>query len=373
MLEEVRVSVNDTVASTRARHSRTSSRVGFTRSQRLVIAVLIGLVAGLVSFNQISDTNRARGVWRWGQDFTYPWRGAQALRVGVNPYEAIQPVAGTKFPFTNLLAYPLTAVVVVLPFADVHADVAAAIFEGLGFALAAYGLLGLATWRLLVLVSAPAAWAISNAQWAPLLIGAALVPWLGGLLACKPTLGAALFLWRPDRRIFWGAAVLAGICFLLQPTWLVDWIQVNRHNPDLRRYVPPIRMFGGPILLLTLLRWRRSEARLLLFLACVPQNVFFSDQLTLLLIPHTAVEMVASVAWTHIVERLAIAAHPPNGAFVVTKIWTPYILWGLYVPALLLVLRRRNEGAIPSWLERRIASWPVWIRGQHVTSFADPT
>jgi hypothetical protein len=373
MREEGRMPVSATAASTSAKRSGTPSRVGFTRSQRVVIALLIGLVAGLVSFNQITDTNRARGVWRWGQDFTYPWRGAQALRVGVNPYEAIQPVAGTKFPFTNVLAYPLTAVLVATPFANVHADVAAAIFEGLGFALAAYGLLGLATWRLLALVSAPAAWAISNAQWAPLLIGATLVPRFGGLLACKPTLGAALFLWRPDRRIFWGAAALVGVCFLLQPTWLVDWIEVNRHNPDLRRYVPPIRMFGGPILLLALLRWRRAEARLLFLLACVPQNVFFSDQLTLLLIPHTAVEMIASVAWTHIVERLAIAAHPPNGAYVVTKVWTPYILWGLYVPALLLVLRRKNEGAIPSWLDRRIASWPPWMRGRQTKALPDAT
>jgi hypothetical protein len=171
----------------------------------------------------------------------------------------------------------------------------------------------------------------------------------------------------------WGAVVLVGICFILQPNWLSDWVDVNRHNPDLRRYVPPIRMLGGQILLLTLLRWRRSEARLLFLLACVPQNVFFSDQLTLLLIPQTAVEMVASVAWTHVVERLAVAAHPPNGAYVVTRIWAPYILWGLYVPAMLLVLGRRNEGAIPNWLEQRIASWPLWLRGHHGKALADAT
>jgi hypothetical protein len=91
--------------------------------------------------------------------------------------------------------------------------------------------------------------------------------------------------------------------------------------------------------------------------------VFFSDQLTLLLIPNTAVELSVSVIWTHIIERLATVAHPPNGELIVTQVWAPYILWGLYVPALLLVLRRRNEGAIPAWLERRIARWPSWIRG----------
>jgi hypothetical protein len=326
---------------------------------------VIGVVAGLVSFNQITDTNRARGVWRWGQDFTYPWRAAQALRAGVNPYEAIQPVPGSKFPFTNVLAYPLTAVLVVMPFVNVHADVAAAVFEGVGFALAAYGLLSLATWRLLMLVSAPAAWAISNGQWAPLLVGAALLPWLGGLLACKPTIGAALFSWRPDRRIVLGGMLLVVICFAMQPTWLADWIDVTRRNPDVPRYVPPIRMLGGPVLALALLRWRRPEARLLFCLACVPQNVFFSDQLTLLLIPQSAVELSVGVVWTHVLERLAVLAHPPNGDLIVTKIWAPYILWGLYVPALLLVLRRRNEGPVPPWLERRIASLPAWARGQN--------
>jgi hypothetical protein len=343
---------------------RRSAQPGFSRPQRILIAVVIGVVAGLVSPNQISDTNRARGVWRWGQDFTYPWRAAQALRVGVNPYEAILPVPGSKFPFTNVLAYPLTAVLVVVPFANVHADVGAAIFEGLGFAFAAYGLLALATWRLLLLVSAPAAWALSNGQWAPLLIGATLLPWFGGFLACKPTIGAALFLWRPDRRAFLGGIILVAVCFVVQPSWLADWIEVSRHNPDVPRYVPPIRMVGGPILALALLRWRRPEARLLLSLACVPQNVFFSDQLTLLLIPQSAVELTVSVVWTHALERLTVLAHAPNGALVVTKVWAPYILWGLYVPALLLVLRRRNEGPVPFWLERRIASWPSWIRGQ---------
>jgi hypothetical protein len=338
-------------------------RAGFSSRQRVVIALLVGVVAALVSYHQITETNVARGVWRWGQDFTYPWRAAQALRVGVNPYDAIQPVPGSRFPFTNVLAYPLTAVLVVVPFANVHADLAAAVFEGFGFALAAYGLLGVATWRLLLLVSAPAAWALSNGQWAPLLIGASLVPWLGGLVTCKPTIGAALFAWRPDRRTIWGGIALLGVCFVLQPTWLLDWIRVSRHNPDVPRYVPPIRMLGGPILALAILRWRLPEARLLFCLACVPQNVFFSDQLALLLIPHTLVEMATSVVWTHVVERLAVAAHPPNGDLVVTKVWAPYVLWGLYVPALLLVLRRRNQGSAPQWLERRIATWPAWIKG----------
>ena len=36
----------------------------------------------------------------------------------------------------------------------------------------------------------------------------------------------------------------------------------------------------------------------------------------------------------------------------------------MYVPATIMVLLRPNEGAIPEWLERRIARWPLWLRGR---------
>ena len=41
-----------------------------------------------------------------------------------------------------------------------------------------------------------------------------------------------------------------------------------------------------------------------------------------------------------------------------------YILLGCYTPALYIVLRRPNEGTIPSWLERQVARWPAWARGR---------
>jgi hypothetical protein len=35
----------------------------------------------------------------------------------------------------------------------------------------------------------------------------------------------------------------------------------------------------------------------------------------------------------------------------------------MYPLATAMVLRRRNEGAVPMWLEKRIALWPAWLRG----------
>jgi hypothetical protein len=37
-----------------------------------------------------------------------------------------------------------------------------------------------------------------------------------------------------------------------------------------------------------------------------------------------------------------------------------------YLPALVIVLRRPNEGTAPRWLERWIADWPQWIHGVSV-------
>jgi hypothetical protein len=39
------------------------------------------------------------------------------------------------------------------------------------------------------------------------------------------------------------------------------------------------------------------------------------------------------------------------------------MIWSLYLPCTVMVLRRRNEGALPARLERLIAGWPGWLRG----------
>jgi hypothetical protein len=41
------------------------------------------------------------------------------------------------------------------------------------------------------------------------------------------------------------------------------------------------------------------------------------------------------------------------------------MVWSLYLPCTVLVLRRKNTGELPDWLERRIAGWPTWLRGHN--------
>jgi hypothetical protein len=41
-----------------------------------------------------------------------------------------------------------------------------------------------------------------------------------------------------------------------------------------------------------------------------------------------------------------------------------FMLGFVYLPALVAILRRGNEGAIPPWAERLTGRWPAWLRGQ---------
>jgi hypothetical protein len=41
----------------------------------------------------------------------------------------------------------------------------------------------------------------------------------------------------------------------------------------------------------------------------------------------------------------------------------PWVTVSLYVPALIMVLARPNEGEVPIWLEQAIRWAPTWLRG----------
>jgi hypothetical protein len=112
----------------------------------------------------------------------------------------------------------------------------------------------------------------------------------------------------------------------------------------------PIRTPLGAIVLLALLRWRRPEARLLLAMACVPQVLLFADQLPLALVARSRREMFFYVAWSLTAwQAWALwAMHKPY----YLEHAAPYVLFGCYLPALLLIVRRSNEGALPAWMER---------------------
>ena len=89
-------------------------------------------------------------------------------------------------------------------------------------------------------------------------------------------------------------------------------------------------------------------------MACVPQLMYFADQLPLWLVPESRRESMvlsgfSALAWAVSLVTNIEAGRSPAFSSV------PFVLLGVYLPALIMVLRRPNEGALPEWLERQIA------------------
>jgi hypothetical protein len=162
----------------------------------------------------------------------------------------------------------------------------------------------------------------------------------------KPNVGLAVFLYRPSWRMVGGGALLLALSFALWPTWVPEWLASLRTGVPMR--VVPILTPAGPFLLLSLLRWRRPEARLLLGYACIPQAPWFYDQLILALIPGTAKE---AMTYTLVTQVSLFAwfflrgADPSHGTWLIAA--------ALYLPLVPMILRRPNEGALPAWLRVR--------------------
>jgi hypothetical protein len=107
-------------------------------------------------------------------------------------------------------------------------------------------------------------------------------------------------------------------------------------------------------MLLAALRWRRPEARWLLLLSVVPQSPNFYDQLLLAAVCLTRRESMVLAAST-VVLFFYMAANTPQPDYLK---WGDLIgngtLWICYFPALVMVLRRPNEGPLPNRVEQLI-------------------
>jgi hypothetical protein len=189
---------------------------------------------------------------------------------------------------------------------------------------------------------------------------------LSALLVVKPTTGTALFAGKPSRWALGGAVVLTLGAFVVQPGWIGDWLRAL-NSPDVAPtyhvgHFAIVQLQGGPLVLLSLLRWRREEARLLAVLACIPQTLLPYEALLLFLIPRGWLESGTLVVLSYVMYMVAVRGGPTTFA-VRTFDFGHAVTWTMYIPATLMVLRRPNEGRIPAALDSRIRSWPSWIRG----------
>ncbi|MGZ8458675.1 MAG: hypothetical protein ACXWZS_09005 [Gemmatirosa sp.] len=306
-----------------------------TRPERVVVGLGVATLGAIRTWGSLHPAPALLG-----KDFTYPWRAARALLAGHNPYDVVVPSG--PYPLESHLPYPLTAAFPALPVAHLPVDVAATVFMAASCFLFGYAFSRDGLWRLWALASIAFVLATALAQWTPLLIAGALLPGAAWALAVKPTLGLALFAYRPGRWPVIGGALLVLAALALVPSWPLDWLRAVRTLPE--HPLPILRPLGW-LPLLALLRWRLPEARLVATMALVPQNLYFYDQLPLWLVPWNALGTLALTAGSWIAWTIAARDCPtdfcgPSAA--------PWVIALLYLPATVLALARPEPDGAPS-------------------------
>ena len=313
-------------------------RVPRTVAARIVVAIVAGIVGGAYCYFSLKSSGGPRPA----DDFTWHWLAARALIEGHNPYVVI--TAGGPYQLDAPYVYPLTTAIAAIPFALFLAPAAAAAtWIAVGTSLLAYALTREGYTRLLAFFSMPYIWAASSGQFSPILTAAALLPWLGFITPVKPQIGVASLSYRPTLIAAGGAIAFLALSLLVNPHWPGEWLDIlPQRVPGI--YRSPVTVLGGPLLILALMRWRRADARLLLVMSLVPQNMLFYDQLLLWLVPKTKNELMLLGTLSMIAPLVASFALPKGADIVdVNRAYAPFIVALIYLPCLVMVLRRPNQ------------------------------
>jgi hypothetical protein len=321
---------------------------------RLACATAIGLlIAGYAD-------------WFWSHprpkpsDFTQPWAAARIFLQGEDPYALIGP--GRPFNHEFPLIYPATSAVAAMPFAWLPPRLADALFIGLGAALLAWALTRktLANPQLLVFASFAMMVAAQTVQWSPWLTAAALTPWLGFLFACKPSIGVAMLAAYPSRTALISAGGFALLTIAIWPWWVAAWWDLL---PAATHMSTPMMRWGGPFILLALLKWRRPDARLLAALACVPQTPVLYEVVPLFLLVRTFREGTLLIVLTGLAGRIVEVAGAGTDYHTWMAISGQWMVWLVYLPCTVMVLRRPNEGFTFDWraVPFRARAWTTGV------------
>lgn len=299
-------------------------------AHRLMLALAVAEFYAPVAF-----ILRVQEVNGRSSDITPVIVGVRAVLDNLNPYAADpdQP-----------LLYPFTALVLLAP--AVWAAIPPAGLDALWGGVSA----GLLTWAVtrerlwspaLVIVFSPAMFqAIQTSQWSPLMVALMLIGRGSGFVyACKPSTALWLFAYRPTRRAVIEGAALTAVSLIVWPGWPLAWLDgLSEARWSLSLFMMP----GGLLLLLALLKWRRPEARMLATMACAPQTPLLYETLPLYLIPQTWVQ--AGVLWVGMsVARLGEAWSRQQHGTVGVETVATWIVWCVYLPALVMILRRPNR------------------------------
>jgi hypothetical protein len=332
-----------------------------SRRLRAGLAISAALLSAVRAAIWISGEAKAR-------DFDQVWFASNALLAGRNPYAEIGP--GLPFDWPAPLYYPITAAVAMVPFAAIPRTVAAVLFAALASAAFVWAATRRSIAPAVVITSASAALAAEAVQWSPLLAAAYGIPWLGVLLSAKPTIGFAIWAARPTRIAFIGSVVLVIVSLALLPGWPTDWLAALRHTSlgmnGGTPYLAPIGTLGGALTAALVLRWRRPEARLVLALACMPQTPLLYETVPLFLVALSIKEGGALWLGSWLAALWLSVAGPYDGDLARLTMSARAVGWCLYLPCVVMILRRPNIGGVPAWLTRWLeqAKLPAWLKGR---------
>jgi len=315
---------------------------------RFAVALLFALIAGGVAWHAQYVAHAG------GSDHVILQRAAQLFLSGKDPYQ-LDPTSQVPALFWRFF-YPLPSIVLGLPFVWLTPEQAA-----IGFVVCSSWLFGFAVTRdgyerVPIILSVSFLAAAQFAQSTPLVLALALVPVTRGLAMLKPNIGLAVFAWRPAWRDVGVAAAIFLIPLIFWTDWPRRWLISVRSSPA---HHAPALVGIGAFALLAALRWRRPEARLLFAMTVIPHGLYFYDELPLWLIADSRREAIALTVSSWL-GWLAWNIASPGPQVVDSSSWS---VASIYIPALVMVLRRPNQGAVPTWIEQVASQAPPWIRG----------
>lgn len=279
---------------------------------RLILSGLIGAATGTLCWCWLERSGLGAADFRWAI------LAAQDLLAHHDPYLRRDQL------------YPVPAAVFGLPFVAMRQALAGGVFYGLSSALLAFGISRHGLHRLLIFFAYPYWAGLIEAQWAPLILASVFIPLLLPATLAKPQLGVPILLTASNRRGLLLSAALLGLSLLVMPAWPWHWIaNLGRYN----RFTP-LFVFPGPILALSVLRYRKREARMLLLTAVMPQRWFY-DPFILWWIPESPREIIWTVffSWGAGIWRWY---HFPH-SFAEVGRWSVLFL---YLPMLVVILLR---------------------------------
>lgn len=296
---------------------------------RLLVALAVALAAGFIAWYKSNH----------GALFDWPHYGnaGRALLEGRDPYP-------------NFM-YPVLAAMWAAPFALFSQAVGGGLFVGSAFGFVAFGLTKDNWDRLPILASGPALWCLHIGQWTPLVVAATLMPSFAWAAVAKPTIGFSAFAYKPTWRFVWVGGIAFLLTFVVMPDWPVRWWAAT-HKAEGAHWTIPVMQPLGWLLLLSALRWRSPEGRLLLALSIMPSGLAIYDQFPLLLLARTRNEAIIFTLYSQIVPMgVGFLTIPPNlsaadGVAATFPFWARVVVYTLFLPALGIVLWR-------GWQERR--------------------